>query len=184
MIDFTQLGTVQPDGSILLSNNNINFREQMSGNYERVRQTPEQNFQLDKWGYTQVQSSFISGIGQFGDDLRIRFHNGSVYEYYNMASKFDAIMRANSKGQYFNRHIRPTKNYAKIDNLDFERGNTKNLSDTQVFDMLETQTMANMLKMLGGLNMVVKTVKIEGIEHYKLTIGDLIMYRPIIKSVN
>lgn len=184
MIDLSILGSVNTDGSILLSNQNIIFREEMTGDYERIRQTPDQRYELSKLGYQAVNSSFISGVGVFGRDLRIRFHNGSVYEYYGFANHFDGIMKANSKGQYFNRHIRPTRKYAKIGNIDFGGGNGKLLSDEALFDSLELQTLGEMLKTLGGKTMFTSLINVQGIEYVRYSIDDIIFYRPLIKSIN
>lgn len=185
MVDLSSLGTVQKDGSILLSNKNINYREEMTGDYQRIRQTPDQNYELSELGYQPVNnSSFISAVGVFDRDLRIRFHNGSVYEYYGFANHFDGIMKANSKGQYFNRNIRPTKQYAKIANIDFGGGNVKTLTDEALFDGLELQTLTEMLKTLGGQTMFTSIINISGIEYVRYSIGEIIFYRPFIKSLN
>lgn len=183
MIDLTQLGTLQDDGSIILYDQNIQFRDSMTGEYRRIRQSSSQKYQLSKWGFTNINSSFISGASVVGDDLRIRFHNGSVYEYYGMASLFDSLMRANSKGQYFNRRIRPTKNYAKIASLDFNDesgGNVMEIDDTSVFNQLDTQEMLNLLKMLAGLRLTVDNVKINGTETQRFKVEDIFtLYRPV-----
>lgn len=179
MIDLSVLGTIQPDGSVLIDNTNIAYREAMSGNYEQIRQTAEQKFQLANWGFTQTNSSFISGVGVFGDDLRIRFHNGSVYAYYGFADYFDNIMKSLSKGQYFNKNIRPTKKYAKIGNLDFTGGNTKIETDNEVFEGLKKQQTAKMLMMLQGAKISTEQVVISGVGYDKIIINNIIYYRPI-----
>ena len=178
MIDLTALGTLRPDGSILLDNTNIAYREAMTGDYKRIRQTVEQNTELGRLGYVTVNSSFISAIGVFGDNLRIRFHNGSVYEYYGFANRFDAMMRALSKGQYFNREIRPTKNFAKLGNIDFSGGNVMALEDNEVFTQIETQDFARMIMLLQGSKILVTDLIINGVEHQKFDINGFIFYRP------
>ena len=178
MIDLSVLGTLRPDGSILLDNTNIAFREAMTGDYNRIRQTVDQKFELGELGYVVVDSSFISAVGVFGDNLRIRFHNGSVYEYYGFANRFDAMMRALSKGQYFNRNIRPTKNFAKLGNIDFSGGNVMALEDNEVFTQIETQDFARVVMMLQGKEMIVTNLIINGIEHQKFDINGFIFYRP------
>ena len=184
MIDLSALGTLQSDGSILLSNSNINFRESMTGDYERVRQAPDTRYQLSLLGYQPTDSSVISAVGVFGDDLRIRFHNGSVYEYYGFANHFDRIMRANSKGQYFNRNIRHTKRYSKIGSIDIPSGNASQLTDEQTFNKVETQTMMNMLSQLGGRTLRVSEIILQGVSLVKYQIDDIVFYRPLISLVN
>lgn len=184
MIDLSVLGEVQKDGSVILSNEKIKYREAMTGDYRRIRQTPEQRYQLANAGYQAVNSSVISAIGVFGNDLRIRFHNGSVYEYYGFANHFDRIMRANSKGQYFNRHIRPTNKYAKIGALNFIGGNASDLSDTEVFDKLDDEFLLNIVKALSGARLKVEEVKLGIIPYYKYTLDNIVFYRPKGKSLN
>lgn len=184
MIDLSFLGTVRADGSVLLSNDNINYRQEMTGDYERIRQSSDVNYELSLLGYQAVTSSVISAIGVFGDNLQIRFHNGSVYEYYGFADRFAPMMRALSKGQYFNRNIRPTKNYAKLGNIDFTSGNASQETDRQLFDKAETQTVAGIVKTLQGRVLHAVEVKIKGIEYIKYQIDDLIFYRPLISLKN
>lgn len=127
----TKLGTIQADGSILLYDENIKFREQMTDHYRRIRQTTRQSVWLGEKGYTTIVSSFISAASVKDDDLYIRFHNGSLYVYYGFAKEFDNLMKANSKGQYFHRRIRPTMNYKKLGDMPFPT----NIADKPMLEM-------------------------------------------------
>ena len=41
--------------------------------------------------------------------LEVAFHNGSVYEYLEVPPEhYDALLAADSKGQFFNARVRPT----------------------------------------------------------------------------
>lgn len=176
MIDLSALGTIRADGSILIDNTNVAYREAMTGDYKRVRQTSDVRYELGKLGYTSVLSSFISAVGVFGDNIRIRFHNGSVYEYYGFADKFDAMMRSSSKGQYFIKNIRPTKKYSKIASIDITPSTV--MEDNVMFDAMETQSMARTVSQLQGSVIYTKIIKINGIEHIMFNIDGLIYYRP------
>ena len=44
----------------------------MTGDYERVRQAPDTRYQLSLLGYQPTDSSVISAVGVFGEDLRIK----------------------------------------------------------------------------------------------------------------
>ena len=177
------LGTVNPDGSITLHDENIKFREAMKGHYQRIRPTPKQKMFLAKNGFQWVNSSFISGIGVFDNDLRIRFHNGSLYEYYGYGYIYDGMMRSLSKGQFFNKNIRPTKRYAKIGKLDFPQGTPsnplENMTDEEIFKKIEVEYIENIVKMLAGSKLKYETVVKEGIKYHHYLIDGVNIYRPI-----
>ena len=47
--------------------------------------------------------------------LELGFHDGAVYQYFNVSGQtFQELLRAESKGAYFNAHIRHCFAYAKI----------------------------------------------------------------------
>ena len=65
----------------------------------------------------KVESSFIDSIGYSDDDriLQIRFSTGGLYNYYNVEPYiYTAIMKADSKGSYFNEYIKGVYAYEKI----------------------------------------------------------------------
>jgi hypothetical protein len=54
-----------------------------------------------------VESSSIDSIGYEKDVLEIRFRNGGLYQYLDVPEQMLLLlMRAESKGGFFNRHIR------------------------------------------------------------------------------
>lgn len=62
-----------------------------------------------------VESSNIATIGFANGVLEIEFKSGSVYQYYNVpADVHSKIMLAESKGKYFNLHIKDVYDFAKI----------------------------------------------------------------------
>jgi len=64
---------------------------------------------------TSVSSSNISAIGYEGSTLRVRFNNGSLYDYYNVpASVYDGLMSAPSKGSYLASRVKGVYRYSQI----------------------------------------------------------------------
>lgn len=180
-----RLGEVLPNGQILLYDENIKYRDAMTGHYRRVRMSPRQvQFLADK-GYKQIISSFISGAMVDGDDLFIRFHNASVYKYYGFGFIFDDLLKANSKGQFFNRRIRPTKRYTKEDSLPFpsETQRPIELSDEEMFAAMDMEYLKTIARGVPGAVIMSREFEKDGIKYVQYKIGDLIFYRPI-KSIN
>jgi hypothetical protein len=127
------IGEVRPDGSILLYDDDINFRKDMT-TPRRVRQTAAQKQKQAEWGLQWVTSSFIASIGVSDSDLVIRFLNGSYYRYYGFASHYEKMLSSSSKGRYFWRYIRSTKNYIKEGNLPLPNDFT--IDDTDLFKQM------------------------------------------------
>ncbi len=64
-----------------------------------------------------VTSSNIKSIGYDGvsETLEIEFNNGGIYEYAgNSEAVYSALMKAESHGSYFHRHIREKYRHRKI----------------------------------------------------------------------
>ena len=54
-----------------------------------------------------VNSSVIRAVGYDGRTLTVEFHSGRVYDHPRVPpSVYDGLMRASSKGAFYNRHIR------------------------------------------------------------------------------
>ena len=65
-----------------------------------------------------VTSSVIARVRYDADaaTLDVTFQSGNVYRYFDVpASLYDELMSAESKGQFFNAHIRDRFAYATID---------------------------------------------------------------------
>ena len=178
-----RLGERLPDGSILLFDENIDFRSppNMQERYRRVLQSPDKRYQLYLKGYTAVDSSFISAVSVQGDDLFIRFLNSSVYRYTGMAQHFDRMLRANSKGQYFNRNIRGKSPYEKTANMPLK--NDVDISDDSIFEGLDKQFYEDLIRYSTQM-FSIDLVILNDLEYHKVRIGDSIFYRPVIKSVS
>ncbi len=56
---------------------------------------------------TKVDSSAIRAVGYDGSTLTVEFHTGRVYDHPRVPhAVYEGLMRATSKGTYYNRHIR------------------------------------------------------------------------------
>ena len=66
---------------------------------------------------TYVSSTNISEIGydEKKETLEIKFLSGSIYQYYNLQKNiYEELMRAGSKGQFFNRYIKNAYPYSRV----------------------------------------------------------------------
>jgi hypothetical protein len=62
----------------------------------------------------EVESSVIGAIG-YSRVLQIQFESGRVYQYYDVPQDvYDGMLSAESKGRYFNQHIRGKFKYREI----------------------------------------------------------------------
>lgn len=62
-----------------------------------------------------LESSVISAVAYQGNSLFIRFVSGHEYEYYNVARNvYEALIVAESAGQFFNFEIKPRYEYRQI----------------------------------------------------------------------
>jgi hypothetical protein len=58
-------------------------------------------------GLIAIDSSVIRAVGYDGSTLTIQFHSGRVYDHPRVPyAVYDGLMRASSKGAYYNRFIR------------------------------------------------------------------------------
>jgi hypothetical protein len=54
-----------------------------------------------------VDSSAIAAVGYDGSTLTVEFHNGRIYDHPGVPYEiFEGLMRASSKGAFYNRYIR------------------------------------------------------------------------------
>lgn len=171
----TSIGEVRDDGSILLYDKNIKFRKDFT-TPRRIMPSSSQKLKLAQWGLQYVTSSFISAVGKDENDLFIRFWNGSYYIYYGFANHYDKMLRANSKGRYFLKNIRPTKSYSKLGSLPFPED--VNVSDDELFKELANQQNAIVREMYEkGVSSIIKNEK--GNEFLKIVYGRQTIFLPI-----
>lgn len=56
--------------------------------------------------WTVVGSTMISAIGTDGDDLLVRFNNGDMWKYIGAAKAKAMLLKAESIGSVFHKHVR------------------------------------------------------------------------------
>jgi len=62
-----------------------------------------------------VQSANLAAVDYWSGTLKIAFHSGGVYEYFNVPHfEYVALMNASSHGKYFHAHIKGRYSYRKI----------------------------------------------------------------------
>lgn len=147
MVNLLEIGELLPNGTYRLFDG---ARE-----YRRIRQTAAQKNFLANNGLQFVNSSVISAVGVNGNNLIIRFHNGSMYSYKGAGGLFDKQVGANSRGRYFNRNIKGKYPFVKLPSLLFpksiqtiETAEMQLLSDEQIFKTLETQEFKDLIRNL------------------------------------
>lgn len=66
--------------------------------------------------HIEVTSSNLRSVGYDPDskELEITFKNGTTYKYWQVPQQeFDSLLAADSKGQYFNKNIKPVYSWSK-----------------------------------------------------------------------
>lgn len=64
-----------------------------------------------------VESSVIDAVG-YARVLELRFDSGRIYQYYNVPEDvYQGMLAADSKGRYFNAHIRDKFPYQEVQHL-------------------------------------------------------------------
>ena len=66
----------------------------------------------------EVQSSLLASVAHDRDQavLQIEFRGGAVYQYFDVPRQtYQDLLQADSKGAYFNRHIRSVFHYTRWD---------------------------------------------------------------------
>lgn len=66
---------------------------------------------------TRVTSSNVDQVGKSGDDLRVIFHNGGVYDYKGAAENLRYMLAARSKGKYLHWLVKRFYPYEKVTQL-------------------------------------------------------------------
>ena len=62
-----------------------------------------------------VDSSALASVGYDRSVLEVEFVNGSVYQYVGVPLQvYEALMMAQSHGQFFNEHIRDRYHYVRL----------------------------------------------------------------------
>ena len=86
--------------------------------YQRILLSEDSEAKLESKGFEVLFSSNVSAAAKRGDDLIIRFHNGSIYSYANQGKNYLQLIAASSHGKWVWRFLRrPQVPYAKIGSL-------------------------------------------------------------------
>lgn len=106
--------------------------------YKRYRPSSEEKNILADKGMQWVLSSNVSAIGIDGDDLIIRFINGSLYQYSKMADSKNSILNSNSKGHWVWVNLRRRNvPYKKIGRMPLKSDTP--MSDEDLFENIRTE---------------------------------------------
>lgn len=182
MIDLSQIGELQPDGSVKLFDRDIQYRK-----FRRNRHTPQQKTYLNNLGFVSVQSSNVSALRTSGNDLYIRFLNGSLYRYPESADIFEKIMNSLSKGSAVWKYLRrPNKAYERVGSIKFPKElqtvvdeQLTALTDQDIFNKIDTQQILNMTRNVKDAKIENKVISVNGIQVVPLIIGKKTMYIPL-----
>ena len=106
--------------------------------YKRYRPSSNEKTQLAEKGLQWVLSSNVSAVGTDGDDLIVRFINGSLYRYSKVADLYRPMLQSNSKGHFVWVRLR-RKNipYKKIGSIRFKTD--KPIDDTELFENIRRE---------------------------------------------
>ena len=106
--------------------------------YKRIRPSSDEKNKLAENNLQWVLSSNVSAVGSVGDDLIIRFHNGSLYKYPGNGNLLNAMLKSASKGHFvWIKLRRPNARYQRIGSLPLL--SDIQLNDEDLFKELETQ---------------------------------------------
>ena len=145
--------------------------------YRRYRHNVRERSFLGLQGLQSVLSSNVSSIGVKGDSLIIRFHNGSMYEYPNQATKYDDILRSNSKGKWVWRFLRKARvPYQKIGILPLP--DDIGVTDEDIFQEIDNRYMADLTRHV-DVPIFQSFEFIKGMSMQKILVGSIATYVPI-----
>ena len=109
--------------------------------YRRYRPDPAEKIALANNGLQWVLSSNVSAIGTNGNDLIVRFHNGSLYSYPGQAKLYKSMLASNSKGHFVWVKLRyPKLAYNKIGSLPMK--NDIETTDEDIFNLVDLAGLA------------------------------------------
>lgn len=121
--------------------------EDKNRDYQRIRQNIDEKIYLAEQGLQHTLSSNVSAVGVSGNDLVIRFHNGSLYRYFNYGNRFDDIMKSNSKGKWVWRYLRRAGvSYEKIGVISFP--SDLDMTDKEMFNEIDKTYTSDLNKVL------------------------------------
>lgn len=151
--------------------------QDLNRDYRRYSHNPRERAFLGLQGLQPVQSSNVSSVGVKGEDLLIRFHNGSVYSYRNKADQFDNILKANSKGKWVWRNLRRRNApYEKLGVIPLP--DDIGVTDEDIFQEIDNRYLADLTRHV-DVPVFQSFAFINGINTQKIVIGNITTYKPI-----
>ena len=151
--------------------------QDLNRDYRRFRHTPRERSFLGLNGLQPVLSSNVSAVGVKGEDLIIRFHNGSVYSYRNRGNDYDKILQSNSKGKWVWRFLRRTNAfYEKLGMIPLP--DDIGVTDKDIFQEIDNRYLSDLVR-----NVDVPVFQsfefIKGINYHKIVVGDISVFKAI-----
>jgi hypothetical protein len=124
----------------------------------------------------------VAGVGIRENNLMIRFHNGSVYEYTNQASRYDDILKSNSKGQWVWRNLRRRNiPYKKVGALPL--ADDIGVTDKQIFQEIDNRYLSDLTQFV-DVPIFQSFAFLQGIQLNKIVIGGIEIFQPIPNPFN
>ena len=143
--------------------------------YPRWLHSNQEKSYLESKGFRAVESSNVSAVGRGGDDLFVRFHNGSVYKYFQMGDELMSIYGSVSKGKWVWRFLRRAGvPYQLVGSLGLP--DDLEMTDEEMFMKDDERHFEEMFAYVAITKRVVKT-KYGKME--EITVGNKKMYRQI-----
>jgi len=106
--------------------------------YKRYRPSSAEKTILAEKGMQWVLSSNVSAVGTDGDDLIVRFVNGSLYQYSKVADLYRPMLESNSKGHFVWVRLRRTGiPYKKIGSMPLKSDTP--MSDEDLFENIRKE---------------------------------------------
>jgi hypothetical protein len=151
--------------------------QDLNRDYRRFRHNPRERAFLGLNGLQPVLSSNVSAVGVKGEDLIIRFHNGSVYAYRNRGNDYDKILQSNSKGKWVWRFLRRTNAfYEKLGMIPLP--DDIGVTDEDIFQEIDNRYLSDLVR-----NVDVPVFQsfefIKGINYHKIVVGDISVFKAI-----
>lgn len=145
--------------------------------YRRFRFTPRERAFLSLNGFQPVLSSNVAGVGVKDNDLLIRFHNGSVYEYSNQANRYDDILKSNSKGKWVWSNLRRRNvPYKKLGSLPL--ADDIGVTDEDIFQEIDNRYLSDITRHV-DVPVFQSFAFLQGIALNKIVIGNYTVFQPI-----
>lgn len=137
--------------------------------YRRFRFTPRERSFLSLNGFQPVLSSNVAGVGVKDNNLMIRFHNGSVYEYSNQANRYDDILRSNSKGKWVWSNLRRRNvPYKKVGSLPL--ADDIGVTDEDIFQEIDNRYLSDITRHI-DVPVFQQFAFLQGIQMNKIVVG-------------